>query len=84
MMPRSYRLKTNVEAVVWNPNDMESCGAVIAWSNFECYINEDKSVDVPTLMGPVRACPGDVIFRMAKGQLFVCSADLFHLLYEEI
>lgn len=83
-----YRKKPVVtEAVRWNGKYSDGTEWPDWFRDQEDSIftmNEDRSLNVRTLEGTMRADVGDFIIRGVKGEVYPCKPDIFEATYDRV
>ena len=87
-MIKHYRKRRPVaiEAMRWDGDDLHNYRQITDWLLLhETDFRVDyKSLILPTLVGDMRAMPGDYIIKGINGEFYPCKPDIFEATYEEV
>lgn len=87
-MPKYRKKPVIIEAVQWDPDDMEVVGSVIGSmmvNGLDASIgNDDKNLLINTLEGTMSASRGDWIIKGVAGEFYPCKPDIFEATYEKM
>lgn len=70
-----------IEAVQWR-GDFSEISAFMEGSEDVIFLNEDNTLDLPTLEGTNKANLEDWIIKGVKGEFYPCKPDIFDLTYD--
>lgn len=80
-----YRKKPVViEAVQWDGGKLSTIALIVAEKSSHVRVRDDRSLEISTLEGHMRANVGDWIIRGVQGELYPCKPDIFAATYEPV
>ena len=73
-----------IEAVQWLGNNFQAISDLAGDSERVIWLNNDGTLEIPTLEGAMTASAGDWIVKGVKGEFYPCKPDIFAATYEAV
>lgn len=83
-MPKYRKKPVIIEAIQWDGKSQKKLLEFLGDTRLQqtCTISMDKTLEIHTLEGIMKANVNDWIIKGVKGELYPCKPDIFEVTYE--